>query len=195
MKKILGIIVLSLLFSGCSSLEVVNVNLDEIKKIKKEDYIIVAFESFHKSEDKHYKGVIDNYSQIENTITAYCKNKGKNTFGTSHYRDMVTYTYGNNIIATGQRFWCAKNLAEAGKLYQKFLKKPDEYLSYNQERFLKNSVKWLKNGNSGKIEDELNDLLYYSGLKPYGTQFLNPMPAKSKNIKKTKKTKSNLVRE
>jgi len=195
MKKLLGIVALGLLLFGCSSLEVVNVNLDEIKKIKKEDYIIVAFESFHKSEDKQYKGIIDSYSQIENIITAYCKNKGKNTFGTSHYRDMVTYTYGNNIKATGQRFWCAKNLAEARKLYQKFLKKPDEYLSYNQEKFLKNSVKWLKNGNSGKIEEELNDLLYYSGLKPYGTQFLNPMPAKSKNIKKTKKKNSNLVRE
>jgi len=195
MKKLLGIVALGLLLFGCSSLEVVNVNLDEIKKIKKEDYIIVAFESFHKSEDKQYKGIIDSYSQIENIITAYCKNKGKNTFGTSHYRDMVTYTYGNNIKATGQRFWCAKNLAEARKLYQNFLKKPDEYLSYNQEKFLKNSVKWLKNGNSGKIEEELNDLLYYSGLKPYGTQFLNPMPAKSKNIKKTKKKNSNLVRE
>ena len=192
MKKLLGIVVLVFLFSGCSSLEIVNVNLDEIKKIKKEDYIIVAFESFQKSEDKHYKGVIDNYSQIENTITAYCKNKGKNTFGTSHYRDMVTYTYGNSIIATGQRFWCAKNVAEASKLYQKFLKKPDEYLSYNQERFLKNSIKWLKNGNTGKIEEELNDLLLYSGLKPYGAQFLNLTPEKSKKIKKTD---SNLTRE
>ena len=195
MKKLLGIVVLGLFLVGCSSLQVVNINLDEIKKIKKKDYIIVAFESFHKREGKHYKVVIDNYSQTENTITVYCKNKGKNTFGTSHYRDMVTYTYGNNIAATGQRFWCAKNLKEARKLYQKYLKKPDEYLSYNQERFLKNSIRWLKNGNTGKIERELDDLLYYSGLEPYGTQFLNPMPTKSKKIEKTKKKKSVLVRE
>ena len=189
MKKLLGIVVLVFLFSGCSSLEIVNVNLDEIKKIKKEDYIIVSFESFQKSEDKHYKGVIDNYSQIENTITTYCKNKGKNTFGTSHYRDMVTYTYGNNIIATGQRFWCAKNLQEAQKLYQKYLKKPDEYLSFNQEEFLKQSIKWLNNGDTSKIANKIAGLLYSSKLKPYGPQYTNPISVKSKN------TKTNLVRE
>jgi|TARA_B110000238_G_scaffold168135_1_gene184474 hypothetical protein len=189
MKKSLVILVLTSLLSGCSSLEVVNINFDAINKVKKEDYIIVAFESFQLSSNKHYKAKVDNYFQIENTITEYCKNKGKNTFGTSNYKDKVAYTYGNDIEAVGQRFWCAKNLQEAQKLYQKYLKKPDEYLSFNQEEFLKQSIKWLNNGDTSKIANKIAGLLYSSKLKPYGPQYTNPISVKSKN------TKTNLVRE
>ena len=46
MKKFLGILVLGYLLVGCATTERIKVSLDEIPRIEKDDYIIIAFEGY-----------------------------------------------------------------------------------------------------------------------------------------------------
>jgi S1-C subfamily serine protease len=169
MKKFLAIMVLGLMLVGCASSTINYVSFDEIKKIEKKDYIIVGFSGYQRDTDTIYKINEANYSKYEKVINKYCKKKNKNTYVGSQSNDKVRYTYGNGIYVTGQKFWCAKSLAEVKKLYREDLKNPsDQNLSNNQRRFQKQSIKFLKQGRPDRIETFLNDHTYWASLRLYG---------------------------
>ena len=114
------------------------------------------------------------------------KRKKKKTYVGSSWPDEVDYN-GNDIKVKGQKFWCAKSLVEVKKLYREDLKNPsDQYLSYNQSRFQKLSIKYLEQGRPDRIEKFLNDHTYYADLKLYGKVIVKEKLISAKKPKETK---------
>lgn len=186
MKKLLAIVLLGLLLVGCASSTINYVGFDEIKKIEAKNYIIVGFSGYQRDTDTIHKINEANYTSIEKSINSFCKKKGKNTYVGSSSSDKVRYTYGNGINVTGQKFWCAKSLDEVKKLYREDLKNPsDQNLSYNQRRFQKLSIKYLKQGRPDRIEKFLDDHIYYANLKLYGKVLVKEKTISAKKPKDT----------
>ena len=190
MKKLLAILVLGYLLVGCATTETIKVSLDEIPRIEKDDYIIIAFEGY--DSEKRYEAEVVSYAKVEKIILGHCNKKGKKAYYTTHYRDTVEYFYGSGLTAKGQRFWCAKTKKTATKLYRNYLKNPpDEYLSRNQMYFTKKSMYWLKNNRIDLIEEKLNYMTYTAGIAEYspGSSVISPIKPKKIEKKKDKKVK------
>ena len=169
MKKIILLLVASLLLVGCSSTTITKVSLNEIPKIEKDDYIIIAFEGYNIDTDIRQEAEVGSYLEIEDIIKNHCKKRNNKAYYTAGYQrqrlDKIYYSYGSGFIATGQRYWCAKTLKDAKKLYKEYLRNPpDEYLSGNQQKFAKNSLHWIKNNQPEKIREELNLMTHYAGI-------------------------------
>ena len=195
MKKLLGIVVLGLILTSCSSSTIKKVSFDDIKKIKNKDYIIVAFSGYQRSTDTRFEAQINSYSNVERVINDHCKNEGKNSYKTNHINEHIEYIYGNGIVALGQKFWCAKNLKEAGNLYIRYLKDPpDIYLTRSQIKFKKDSIKWIKQGRTDLIEMHIVYHYDRSGLSLYKKNDIKIKPKKN-TVKNKKKTNANLIRE
>ena len=168
MRKFLAIVVLGLVLVGCASTTKF-VNFDEIKKIEKENYIIVGFEGYQRDTDTIYKINEANYTGIEKSINGFCKAKGKNTYVGKSYWNNINYTYGNGIRVNGKKFWCAKSLDEAEKLFIDDLQNPtDQSLSINQEEFQKRSIQFLNQGRPEKIKSYIFNAKAAEDLKLYG---------------------------
>jgi hypothetical protein len=196
MKKILGVMILAIHLTGCSSSTVKKINLDEINTIKNKDYLIIAFSGYQRNTDTIFEVEINNYRDVEKLINDHCKQKNKNTYKTSHRNELINYNYGSGIEAVGQRFWCAHNLKEANNLYARYLKDPpDNYLSRSQLQFKKDSIRYIKQGRTDLIDSEIIYHFERSGLSLYKeNNFLKKI--KKDNVKENKKkTKSNLVRD
>ena len=186
MKKLLAIVLLGLLLVGCASSTINYVGFDEIKKIEAKNYIIVGFSGYQSGTDTIYKVNEASYSKYETIINEYCKKKNKNTYVGSSSQDKVRYIYGNDIKVKGQKFWCAKSLVEVKKLYREDLKNPsDQNLSYNQSRFQKLSIKFLKQGRPDRIETFLSTHTYYADLKLYGKELVKEKLVSAKKPKET----------
>ncbi|MDC0628609.1 serine protease [Pelagibacteraceae bacterium] len=169
MKKLLEIIVLGLMLVGCASSTINYVGFDEIKKIEKKNYMIVGFSGYQRDTDTIHKINEANYTSIEKSINSFCKKKGKNTYVGKDSWNKIRYTYGNGISVLGKKFWCAKSLSEANKLFIDDLKNPsDQNLSTNQKKFQQVSVKFLKQGRPDKIKDHLAKIQGWADLKLYG---------------------------
>jgi|TARA_B100001079_G_scaffold257619_1_gene255140 hypothetical protein len=188
MKKFLGILVLGYLLVGCATTERIKVSLDEIPRIEKDDYIIIAFEGY--DSEKIYEAEIDSYAKVEKIILGHCNKKGKKAYYTTHYMDTVKYSYGSGLTAKGQRFWCAKTEEVATELYRNYLKNPpDEYLSRNQIYFTKKSMYWLKNNRIDRIEEKLNSMIYAAKITEYSPGYSLISLIKPKKIEKKKDEK------
>ena len=66
MKKFLGIVVMGYLLVGCATTETIKVRLDEIPRIEKDDYIIIAFEGY--DSEKRYEAEVTSYAKVEQII-------------------------------------------------------------------------------------------------------------------------------
>ena len=73
MKKIILLLVASLLLVGCSSTTITKVSLNEIPKIEKDDYIIIAFEGYNIDTDIRQEAEVGSYLEIEDIIKNHCK--------------------------------------------------------------------------------------------------------------------------
>ena len=161
MKKIILLLVASLLLVGCSSTTITKVSLNEIPRIEKDDYIIIAFKGYNINTDIRQEAEVGSYVEIEDIIKNHCKKRNNKAYYTTHYLDKIYYPYGSGFKATGQRYWCAKTRKDAKKLYKEYLRNPpDEYLSGNQQKFAKKSLYWIKNNQPEKIREELNHMTY-----------------------------------
>ena len=194
MKKIILLLVASLFLVGCSTTPTVKVNLNEIPRIEKDDYIIIAFEGYNKGTEltqeaeviQKVEGV--SYIEIEKIIKDHCKKRNNKAYYTTHYRDKVYYPYGSGFEAVGQRYWCAKTRKDAKELYKKYLKNPpDEYLSQNQKRFAERSLYWIKTNKPERITEALNDMTYYAHIaefSPIDTDTVSSSVAKKEKSKR-----------
>ena len=72
MKKFLGILVLGYLLVGCATTERIKVSLDEIPRIEKDDYIIIAFEGYNIDTDIKQEVDVGSYVEIEDIIINHC---------------------------------------------------------------------------------------------------------------------------
>ena len=185
--------VLGYLLVGCATTETIKVSLDEIPRIEKDDYIIIAFEGY--DSEKKYEAEVISYAKVEQIILGHCNKKAKKAYYTTHYMDAVEYVYGSGLTAKGQRFWCAKTKKIATKLYRNYLKNPpDKYLSRNQIYFTKKSTYWLKKNRIDLIEAKLNYMTYITEIAEYSPGSLVISTIKPKKIKK-KKEEDQLAKE
>jgi|TARA_B100001964_G_scaffold89338_1_gene100390 hypothetical protein len=165
MKIIILVLVANLLLVECSSTLITKVSLNEIPRIEKDDYIIIAFEGYNIDTDIKQEAEVGSYVEIEDIIKNHCKKRNNKAYYTTHYLDKIYYSYEPGFKATGQRYWCAKTLEDAKKLYKEYLRNPpDEYLSGNQRKFAKKSLYWIKNNQLENIREELNHMTYYAKI-------------------------------
>ena len=165
MKIIILLLVANLLLVGCSSTTISKVSLNEIPRIEKDDYIIIAFEGYNIDTDIKQEVDVGSYVEIEDIIINHCKKRNNRAYYTTHYLDKIYYPYEPGFKATGQRYWCAKSLGDAKKLYKEYLRNPpDKYLSGNQKKFAKKSLYWIKNNQLENIREELNHMTYYAKI-------------------------------